>query len=218
MKKLTIFSIAILISTFTYSQYKSVIGKVYAFKDSPLANIKVEAKKSGASVLTDLDGTFSISCEEKDKLIFTGHGFQRYSTSVKKKDSVHVKMVFLEGANNEKIAVGYGHMSANMLSYAISNFKQYNNDFSNYQDIYQLIQGRVPGVEIVNDGGRKHFLIRGVSTTGNSYAICIVDGVYVDDISYISPTWVESIDVIKDGNAIYGARGGNGVVVITTFN
>lgn len=216
MKKLSILTISVLFSLLCHSQHKSVVGSVYAFKDSPLANIKVEAKKSGAVVLTDLDGTFSISCENKDKLIFSGHGFQRYSISVNKKDSLHVKMVFVEGS--EEIAVGYGHMPAEMLTYAISNFPQYNNDFSNFSDIYQLVQGRVPGVEVVNSGSGRQFVIRGVSTTGNNYAICVVDGVVVQDISYISPIWVESIDVIKDGNAIYGARGANGVVIITTYN
>ncbi len=205
--------------TTNVAQNSVVSGSVYCFKDLPLMNIKVEAKKSKSKVATDSLGCFQIVVAKNDKLIFTGGGFQKVVKNVKNKSTLRVKMVLLEGTKNEEIAVGYGHVSQKDLTYAVSHLSQYNNDFSNYPDIFSLIQGKFAGVQVVNAGGVKKVLVRGVTSfTQDIYAIYVVDGVVVDDISHISPNWVKSIDVLKDNaTTIYGVRGANGVVLITTM-
>lgn len=200
------------------AQQRVINGHVYAFKDLCLKNIKVEAKKSGAKVTTDSLGNFTIVCEKKDRIIFTGMGFEGHIKNIKKEDNLNVKMVFEGGVNNEEIAVGYGHVSQEELTHAVAHLSKYNNNFSNYTDVFQLIQGNFSGVQVVNVNGQKKILVRGMSsTTASNYAIYVVDGVKVNDISHIVPSWIESIDVLKDGGgAIYGAQGGTGVVLITT--
>lgn len=220
MKNITLLIIILsALSLSVFSQQKVVRGNVYAFKDLYLKNIKVEAKKSGAMIKTDSMGNFTIVCEKKDKLIFTGMGFNRYVKNVNKSDSLIIKMVFAGGDKNEEVAIGYGHVSQNDLTFAVSHFSYLNNDYSNYTDIFQLIQGKFAGVQVVNASGTKKILVRGVSSnTTNIYAIYVVDGVKTSDISHISPTWVKSIDVLKDGGgSIYGAQGGTGVVLINTI-
>lgn len=220
MKKY-IFTIAFVIIgvMFSHAQQKVVRGSVYAFKDLCLKNIHVEAKKSGAIVTTDSLGNYTIVCEKRDRLTFTGAGFQRVIKSINRKDTLRIKMMFKQGEENKKMAVGYGIVSEDKLTYAISHLSQYNNEYANYQDIFQIIQGNFAGVQVINNNGRKNVLVRGISSNSpNIFALYVVDGIVVDDISYISPTWIKSIDVLKDGaGAIYGARGGNGVVIISTI-
>lgn len=218
MNKISLITILfVFILSYNYAQTKVVNGRVYAFKNLSLKNIKVASKKSKAVVSTDSLGQFSIVCEKKDRLVFSGQGFQTIVKPIKNKDYIDIKLVFRGGAKNEEIAIGYGIVSEDQLTNAVSHFSAYNNDFGNYTDIFDLIQGKFAGVEVVNNGGSKHILIRGISTTsGNNYAIYVVDGTPVSDISYIHPTTVKDIDVLKDGASIYGANGGTGAVLITT--
>jgi TonB-dependent SusC/RagA subfamily outer membrane receptor len=87
-----------------------------------------------------------------------------------------------------------------------------------YNTIYDYLEGRVPGLRIIrNNGGTPSILIRGInSITSSTEPLILVDGVEVHDISYLNPRDVRSVDVLKDGSAaIYGSRGGNGVILIT---
>jgi len=127
-------------------------------------------------------------------------------------------MVFLEGAKNEKLAIGYGHVSQDKLVYAMSNLSQFNNDFVNYTDTYSLIQANFM-VQMLNTGGTPQIVVRGISSISeNVGAMYAFYGTVVNDISYITPGNIKSIDIIKDfGAAIYGVRGANGVILITTI-
>lgn len=114
---------------------------------------------------------------------------------------------------DEEINIGYGKIrrSKSTASTATLEISQ----GTHYTDIYDYIQGRVAGVEV---RGRE-IRIRGErSILGDNSPLLIVDGMTVDDISHISPNMVERIDVLKDASstAIYGARGANGVIIITT--
>lgn len=217
MKKGVLLISTLIICLVTNAQIQVVNGHVYAFKDLRLKNIKVEAKKSGAAVLTDSLGNFNISCNPKDKLIFTGNGFRKFVKSTNKRNNnLQIKMVMLEGAKHEEVAVGFNHVSRYEINDAIAHYSAFNNDYGNYTDIFELIRGKFAGVEVVGQGTSKNILVRGVSSTSNNYAIYVVNGVQMPSISHIEPILVKSIDVIKDGNAFYGSLGANGVVLITT--
>lgn len=217
MKKILLLVLPLFICFVGNAQTYAVSGQVFAFKNLVLKNIKVHSKKSNASVLTDSLGCFTIVCEKKDKLTFEGNGFSRVSRKLGKNEKhVKVKLMFVEGRKNEEMAIGYGHVSKDELTNAVNNLSDYNNDFCNFQNVYQIIEGRFPGVQVVNDGGSKKILIRGISSNSNNiYALLIVDGVQVSDLDYLPTSAVKSIDVLKDGS-IYGSRGANGVVLITT--
>jgi len=220
MKKLICIVLVVIGSAaYAKSQTTVVSGTVTAFKDIYLKNIQVSTKNTKASVSTDSMGHYTIVCEKKDRLTFKGNGFQQVMRKTNNKDVIDVKMLFKEGANNEEIAVGYGHISKEKLTFAIDNLSEYNNDFANYQDIFSIMEGKFAGATIIEVNGQKKVQVRGVgSLTGDNYAIYVVDGIEQNDVSYITPSTIKSITLLKDGNSAYGARGGNGAVIITTLS
>lgn len=115
--------------------------------------------------------------------------------------------------NQDEVNIGYGTISNDKNTYAVSKVKPDENTINTYSDMYEYLQGRVPGV-IVN--GTK-IIIRGIGTNGDSDPLILLDGIECGDLSFIDPNSVASVEVLKDGSsAIYGARGANGVVLITT--
>ena len=115
-------------------------------------------------------------------------------------------------SGDEMVNLGYGDYSRQAVSGAVTSLKV--DDRRGYRNIYELIQGRVPGVEVVGTG----FRIRGVNSINLSTdALILVDGVEMPDISFLNPDDVADVSVLKDASAaIYGSRGGNGVILITT--
>lgn len=217
MKHFLSLTIALLgTALFCYGQNRTINGNVFAFKDLPLNNIKVSAKKTKATVLSDSLGNFKIDCAKNDKLTFIGNGFNKLTMKAKKNGSMKVKMVLRKGGKNEKMAIQNNHVTKDELSNSIAHYADYNNDFSNYPDIFSMIEGKFPGVSIANIGGQKKITVRGPSTfTKDNTALYVVDGVITEDISNISPFDVKTIKILKTA-AIYGARGANGAIVITT--
>jgi TonB-dependent SusC/RagA subfamily outer membrane receptor len=126
--------------------------------------------------------------------------------------------VFIDNESNRQVATGYGYVDQKDLAYATSFLENENNDFCNYSDIYTLMKGKLPGVRVMDSQGGVAVYVRGVSSlNASSKALIVVDGMITDNISWINPCHVASIDVIKDSMAsMYGSRGGNGVVIITT--
>ena len=114
-----------------------------------------------------------------------------------------------------EVNVGYGTVKKRDLSHPVSSVQVKDNDLRTYRDMYEYLEGRVAGV-VVTTG--KRIVIRGINTiNGSSDPLIIVDGAECQDLSTINPNDVKSVDVLKDSAAaIYGVRGANGVIVITT--
>lgn len=117
-------------------------------------------------------------------------------------------------SKGEEIDVGYGKQNTKNKTFAISKLKVKEKEISSYSSIYDYIQGRIPGVQVVGE----KITIRGISTiNGTQDPLFIVDGVKVDDIGYLNPSDVLDVTVLKDGSAsIYGFQGANGVIMIRT--
>lgn len=217
--KTSLFALVILLlATSTFAQTKRVTGKVFAFKDTPIANIEIISKKSKQTVTTDEMGNFSIEINAKDKLVFEGNGFRKEVRKVVEGQKLDVKMLFLEGEDNEKIAIGSGHLTEESLFYSKSNFLDYNNDYHTYPDIFTLLQGKFPGVKVYTELGQKRVVIRdiGYLSGKDNTALYMVDGQIWQDISVLAPEEIVSVNVMKDG-APLGFRAVNGVVLITTM-
>jgi TonB-dependent SusC/RagA subfamily outer membrane receptor len=209
----------LLLSHIVSAQNIVVSGTVTAYNRFPLKNVKVEAKKAGSAVKTDSLGCYRIVCAEKDRLTFSAEVFISVTRRVNlKTDTININMIFQEGKKNEELAVGYGYMNQKDITYAVAQLTDENNDFANYTDIYSLIQGKFAGVSVVYDHDGPKIYIRGIKTgVTETCALILVNGQAVTDISYLSPSHVKSIDVLKDAaSTIYGNRGANGVVLITT--
>jgi hypothetical protein len=163
-------------------------------------------------------GNFSIEINAKDKLVFEGNGFRKEVRKVVEGQKLDVKMLFLEGEDNEKIAIGSGHLTEESLFYSKSNFLEYNNDYHTYPDIFTLLQGKFPGVKVYTELGQKRVVIRdiGYLSGKDNTALYMVDGQIWQDISVLAPEEIVSVNVMKDG-APLGFRAVNGVVLITTM-
>jgi TonB-dependent SusC/RagA subfamily outer membrane receptor len=195
-----------------------ISGKVTTFKDMRVANIKIMSKNAGSAVLSDSTGSFSIVTYAKDVLSFSGEVFRKKNVKINRrtKDSITVELHFFDSPENQNLAVGYGYVRESDLTYATSNMNNRGNNFCSYSDMYELIKGRLPGVQVVGGAREPEILIRGQNSINSSNnALFVVDGNIVPSLRHISPCQVASINVLKDGaTAIYGSRGANGVVIV----
>lgn len=216
MKRFITVLTGVLVAGSLVAQNRVVHGKLTVFNTYPVKNVEVTAKKAKTAITTDSLGQFSIVCLENDVIRIKAKTFQPVTRRVgPNTDSLFVNLLFIDNKSNRERAVGYGYISEANLTYAVSHLEQQNNDFCNYTDIFDLIKGRFSGVTV--SGGNVY--IRGSgSFSGQTQALIIVNGAAVSDISWIQPCQIKSIDILKDSNAaIYGARGGNGVVLIQTM-
>jgi TonB-dependent SusC/RagA subfamily outer membrane receptor len=129
-------------------------------------------------------------------------------------DSLRINLIFIDTESNRKLATGLGYVNQDELTFALNNLQDENNEFCNYSNIFDLIEGRFPGVQVMNN----EVIIRGITSINtSSEALYVVDGVVTQSIDWLLPCDVRSINVLKDGMAaIYGSRGANGVLVIET--
>jgi TonB-dependent SusC/RagA subfamily outer membrane receptor len=126
--------------------------------------------------------------------------------------SSSAKKDFKDQANEETVNVGYGTMKKKDLTTQVGKIDGANKKFSSYQNIYDMIRGELPGVQVM---GKKIIIQGPTSITLSTDPLLVVDGVSVTSIDDISPQMVKSIEVLKGAAAsIYGSRGANGVVLI----
>lgn len=207
----------LLVSTNLYAQERMVHGIITTFDSIPLIGASVKVQSTKHVVLTDSLGNFSVSCKNDDKLKVSANGF--YNQKVKLTGKIRFAAINLKlkpGEKSREIAIAYGYVSDADKLNAVASLNTDDLDFSQYNNIYELIRGRFAGVQVSNG----EIIIRGInSINSSSAALIVVDGVPMgaSALSSIPPVQVKSINVIKDGSsAIYGSRGANGVVLIET--
>jgi TonB-dependent SusC/RagA subfamily outer membrane receptor len=213
----TIFFILFFSSVIGFAQDKVMHGRVFTFDSIPLVQANVEVKSTKQVVKTDTLGNFSVSCNSDDVLKISAKGFTTEKVKLNPKLKLAIINLKLKpGEKNREYAIGYGHVTDKNKLNALANLNNDDVDFSTYSNMYELIQGRFAGVQII--GGE--IIIRGVnSINSSSAALIVLDGVPVDNsiLATLPPNEVKSVNVIKDGSsAIYGSRGSNGVVLIET--
>jgi TonB-linked SusC/RagA family outer membrane protein len=229
------------------AQDKTVTGKVTDSKDgSPVVGASVQPKGSRTGTSTKADGTFSINVGSNvNTLVITSVGYESQEVSIAGVSSVDVSFVANFGANlNEVVVTGYGTARKRDLTGSVGSVKEKDFNRGTFASADQLIQGKVAGVQILNNsgqpGGAATIKIRGNSTvTGSGQPLFVLDGVPLDGASprpgvgdigfggsnpasnplnFLNPSDIASIDVLKDASAtaIYGSRAAYGVVLITT--
>jgi TonB-dependent SusC/RagA subfamily outer membrane receptor len=224
MKRFIILLIGISLTLSLSAQHRVVYGRVNVFENLYLTNIVVSAKKAGTQTLTDSLGNYAIVCNEKDVLEFKGLTFYKERKRVKPTvDSVNVQMRFIEIPENVELAIGYGYITKDKATHAYSELNNKQENFCSYSNIFELINGKCPGVRVENQssfpGTEQEIIIRGKNSINlSNCALYVVDGVVVSHIADISPCDVKSISFLKDAAAsIYGSRGAGGVVLIETI-
>jgi TonB-dependent SusC/RagA subfamily outer membrane receptor len=189
------------------------------FNAYPVRNLEVEARKAKSSAVTDSAGWFSLECREKDVIRIRSRVFSQVSLRLNEAtDTVLMNLVFQDVGDNREIATGYGYIRKEDLAFAVNFLSHQNNDFCNYDNVYELIEGRFPGVVVEYSGSSGSIFIRGSrAVSGSSRALMVVDGIIQGNIGWINPCDIRSVNILKDGmTAMYGSQGANGVVIIET--
>lgn len=206
------------------AQQIKVTGSVTDPGGEPLIGVSVRVDNAGTGTVTDFDGKYTIEAKPKSVLTFSYIGYENHKESVNGRYSINVTLKERQDVLNEVVVIGYGTMDKKELTSAISHVGE--KDFLNISslDPSMMIQGKVPGVSITNTGAgdpnnQASIQIRGVSSRSAGLGpLIVIDGVPGGNLTNINPNDIASFDVLKDGaaSAIYGTRGSNGVIVVTT--
>lgn len=205
------------------AQSNAYKGNVADDAGNPLIGVNVVVDGTTVGTITDIDGNFSFSYsapEAKLKVSFIGYQTQLVDAKANGSVSIVLKEDLL--GIDEVVVVGYGAQKKSLVTGAISSVKAEDIATSAATRVEQALQGRSAGVSILpasgSPGAGSKIRIRGVNSNGNSNPLFIVDGMKTGSIDNISPSDIESVEVLKDAAsaAIYGTEGANGVIIITT--
>ncbi|KPK86941.1 MAG: hypothetical protein AMS27_04025, partial [Bacteroides sp. SM23_62_1] len=211
------------ISAAVFPQQQVVTGYVTDSETGepiPGVNILVEGTTRGA--VTDLDGNYTIDIDQMDQvLIFSYVGYVSQSITVGNQTVINVRLTPDIAALEEVIVVGYGTQRRKDISGSISIVDVERATAESSQQIGKQLQGRAAGVTVISTGQpgeEPRIRIRGINTFGNNDPLYIVDGVPTQDVNNLTPSDIESMQVLKDASAasIYGSRASNGIIIITT--
>jgi len=201
---------------------KKVTGKVTDSSDATLPGVSVVVKGTTNGVITDSEGKFSLSnIPENAILQFTFVGMKAQQIAVGGKSNIIVKLEDESVGIEEVVAIGYGTQKKQDVTSAIAVIAAKELKKVPVANISSALQGMTPGIEVQSNQGRPGELpnvrIRGVSSTNNTEPLYIIDGVPGGAASVVASD-VESMQILKDAAscAIYGSRGANGVIIITT--
>lgn len=206
------------------AQQIEVAGTVSDKDGEPLigASVLVVGAKLGAA--TDIDGNFSITAPANGKLQVSYVGYEPQTVNIDGRTTINIILEQNTSVLDEVVVVGYGTMDKKELTSAISHIGE--KDFLTVStlDPSMMIQGKVPGVSITNTGAgdpnnQASIQIRGVSSRSAGLGpLIVIDGVPGGNLTNINPNDIASFDILKDGaaSAIYGTRGSNGVILVTT--
>jgi len=203
----------------------TVKGIVKDETNQPLPGATVNEKGTTNTTITDNSGGYTIKVKSNARLVFSYLGTKPSEQGVNGKTTINVKLIDDANNLNEVVVTGYGQTVARKdLTGAISSIKGEELAKVPVQNVGQALQGRLAGVQVSmadgTPGAAPSIVIRGgTSITQSNEPLYVVDGVpQTDGLSFLDPMDIESVDVLKDVSAtsIYGARGANGVVLVTT--
>ena len=206
------------------AQQINITGTVTDVTGDPLIGVSVTVPGTKTGAATDVEGNFSLLADSKGKLRFSYVGYETIEVSVNGRKVINVEMKENSEILSEVVVIGYGTMDKKELTSAISHVSE--KDFLSVSslDPSMMIQGKVPGVSITNTGAgdpnnQASIQIRGVSSRSAGLGpLIVIDGVPGGNLTNINPNDIASFDILKDGaaSAIYGTRGSNGVILVTT--
>lgn len=197
-----------------------VKGTIVDNLDSPVIGASILQKGTTNGTISDLEGNFTLTVPENSILVFSYIGYVTQEKTAA--PNMHIKLLEDNQSLDEVIVVGYSVQKKSVVTGAISSVKTDDILKSTNTRPEQALQGKTSGVQVLSSSGAPgesmKIRVRGYSSNGNSEPLFIVDGLRTTDISTLEPNNIASMEVLKDGAsaAIYGAEGGNGVILITT--
>jgi iron complex outermembrane receptor protein len=206
----------------TLAQSQEITGTVKDSTGRPMAGISVSVKGKNLVTITKSGGTFIIPAQTGDVLVFSGVSLENQEVLIGSKTTLDVIMKTSALTMSDVVVVGYGKSSRKNLTSAITTVKPEDLNRGSISDVGQLLQGKVPGLNITASGDPNRtaaVILRGASTLNSSQSpFYVIDNIPGADISAVAPDDIVSIDVLKDAaaTAIYGNRAANGVIMVTT--
>jgi TonB-linked SusC/RagA family outer membrane protein len=218
-------ALLVLIYSVSYAQNLAVSGKITDTKGDPLIGVAVTVKGGQGGTSSDINGNFSINVPNANSvLVFSFIGMANQEIKVNGRSNINVTLQEDLNSLNEIVVVGYGTQARKDITGSISSINEKTLKQVPVTNVSQMLEGRIPGAYVTTSankpGTTPSITIRGNrSITANNSPLYIVDGIPVNDaITDINPSDIVSIEVLKDASAtaIYGSRGANGVILVTT--
>ena len=221
-RKLSLVLVAILMVSVTWAQ-QSISGKIVDSDGIPLPGVAVIQQGTANGTASNIDGDYTLSAPADAVLQFSFVGMLTLKEEVKGRSTIDVIMRFDAIGIEEVIAVGYGTMKKSDLTGSVMSVGSEQYDAQPLTKMDQALQGRAAGVQVTQTSGAPGSVmkirVRGTnSISGNNNPLYVLDGMVISDIGSINVNDIASMEVLKDASAtaIYGSRGANGVILITT--
>ena len=205
---------------------RTVSGRITDENNSGLPGVSVVLKGTQRGTTTDGEGRFQLSIPETGSpvLVFSFVGYQSQEIAVGNQSTFNLALTPEDKLLNEVVVVGYGSVKRKDLTGAVAQVDSKDIEAFPVADVQQALRGRAPGVRVIQTSGQPGSSVQvqvrgGNSFLGNNNPLYVVDGFpLTGGIDFLNPSDIASIDILKDASAtaIYGARGANGVVIITT--
>ena len=201
----------------------TVSGTVTDESNQPLPGVNITTKNSNTGVITDFDGNYKINVEQGQILQFSFIGFKSLEVTIGTKKSINIVMIENASELDEVVLIGYGSAKKSDLTSSISTVSSDNLTIRPVVSIGQALQGQATGVQVRTNsaapGGGTSIVIRGQNSVNSGTSpLYVLDGIPLSNIDNISVEDIETLQVLKDASstAIYGSRGANGVILITS--
>lgn len=211
----------LLMTTSLFAQEKTVTGTVTDSTNEPLIGASVVIQGTSNGTITDIDGKYSITASPDNVLEFSYVGMVKQDVTVGSQHVINIQLKEDSQMLAETVVIGYGSAKKRDLTGSITNIK--GAEIANKPSTNPLssLQGKVAGVQIINSGqagSDPEIRVRGTNSINGYKPLYIVDGLFNDNINFLNPEDIESMEVLKDPSslAIFGVRGANGVIIITT--
>lgn len=225
MKKLLLIPLLIFCVIQVFAQEKTVTGKVTDGENGePLPGVNVIVDGTQQGTVTDIDGQYSITVSsDQAVLVYSFVGYNQEKATIAGRTVINMQLIPELQALDEVVVIGYGTMKRSDLTGAVASIKQEDIAATKATNLIQVMQGKVAGLDLYQRSGESgasfNVTLRGDrSINANNSPLILVDGIDYGSTIDINPSDVESMEVLKDASstAIYGTRGANGVILITT--
>ena len=203
---------------------KAIRGTVLDEANEPIIGASVLVKGTTNGSITGVDGSFNVKANPSDVLVISYVGYATVEQQVGNQTQLVIHLREDSKVLNDVVVIGYGSTTKKELTGSVTSMKKDDLNPGTFTNAMGMLQGKVAGLQIINPNGadptaKYEVLLRGTNTlSAGQGPLIIIDGVAGADIRNINFQEVESIDVLKDGSAaaIYGTRGTNGVIIVTT--
>jgi TonB-linked SusC/RagA family outer membrane protein len=223
MKKLCSLVLSLTFLGMAYSQ-TTISGTVIDELGDPLIGVNIVLQSDNTvGVISDFNGEYSLEVPNtNDSLVFSYIGYEPQTVAIAGRSQIDIKMQPQVNILGDIVVVGYGVQRKSDLTGSISSVEAEELNRVSAGNVEQLLQGRVAGVQVTPSSGAPGtgaiIRIRGTGTLNDASPLFVVDGMLLNDIDFLNPNDIQSLEVLKDASAtaIYGSRGANGVIIITT--